>query len=288
MIRASSSSSTLSSPPGMLDGDRALAPAVRHRCGRGRDRARAGGARLAGPALPDEHGQLVRTVDPDELDVRPLREALVALDQRAEPEEVVATRVEPDDCVRVPDGHRRELDPLIAELDRLGLPHLDLSDPHRDRAVVADRRRVGAAGDADRHLRRPRRGAQPGRRDPAPVAGELRDRAVGVPDHDLGLRSVRADHLDDAVRADAVADVAEPPRQLGRHPLPRRRGSCYRARATSRIARCYLIEVNVACIGPVILPCGFRACRKEGPRRLRHRLGPAIPPKFLESRPPGW
>ena len=143
----------------------------------------------------------------------------MVLDQRAEPEQVVAARVEPDDRVRVPDGDRGELDLLLAELDCLGLPHLDLTDPHRDRAIVADRGRVGAAGDADRHLWRRRPGAQPGRRDPAPVAGELRDRAVGVPDHDLGLRSVRGDHLDDAVRADAVADVAEPPGQLGRHPL---------------------------------------------------------------------
>ena len=59
----------------------------------------------------------------------------------------------PDDRVRVPDRDGRQLDALAAELDRLRRPHLDLADAHRDRAVVADRRRVRAAADGDRHLR---------------------------------------------------------------------------------------------------------------------------------------
>ena len=61
------------------------------------------------------------------------------LDLRAEPEQIVAPGSCRDDRMRVADGHRRQLDPLVAELDRLGLPHLDVADAHRDRAVVADR-----------------------------------------------------------------------------------------------------------------------------------------------------
>ena len=136
-----------------------------------------------------------------------------------------------------PTRDRGELDLLLAELDCLGLPHLDLTDPHRDRAIVADRGRVGAAGDADRHLWRRRPCAQPGRRDPAPVAGELRDRAVGVPDHDLGLR-VRSRRPPRRRRPSRCRSGRRRAAGPARAPSPpRRRGSCYRARATSRIAR---------------------------------------------------
>ena len=136
------------------------------------------------------------------------------LDLRAEPEQVLAVRSEAYHRMRVPDRDRRQLDPLVAELDRLRLPHLDVTQPHRDGAVLPDRRRICASGNGDRHLRGPGAPTEPRGRDAAAVAGELGHRPIGVPDHDLRMRAVRSDDLDDAVGADAVADVAEPLREL--------------------------------------------------------------------------
>ena len=75
------------------------------------------------------------------------------------------------------------------ELDRLDLPHLDVADVHRDRSVVADGCRVRRARQS-RSSRRSAPVAAASQRggDPAAVAGHLRHGAVGVPDHDLGLR----------------------------------------------------------------------------------------------------
>ena len=54
-----------------------------------------------------------RAVDANELDVRPLREPGVRLDQRAEPQQVVPRRiVEADHRVRIADRCRRQLDPV--------------------------------------------------------------------------------------------------------------------------------------------------------------------------------
>ena len=81
-------------------------------------------------------------VDPDELDVRPVGKALVHLQLRTEPQQLLAHGVAADDRVRVADGDRGQLDPLVLQLDRLGLPHLDVADAHRDRPVAAKGRGV--------------------------------------------------------------------------------------------------------------------------------------------------
>ena len=73
----------------------------------------------------------------DELDVRPVREALVRLEQRAEAEQLLASGSRADDRVRVADRDRGQLDPLAGELDRLDLAHRDVADGDLDRAVLA-------------------------------------------------------------------------------------------------------------------------------------------------------
>ena len=190
VIRASSSSSTRSSPPGMR-----TVTGLSHQPFATAAAAAATALEpdaLVSPA-PRSQTSTVSSFGPSTRRAgrSSARGTLVALDLRAEPEQIVATRGEPDDRVRVAHRHRGQLDPLTAELDRLGLPHFDVADAHRDGAVVADRRGIGAAGDADRHLRRPGARAQPGGGDPAAVARELGDGAVGVPDHDLRLGAAR-------------------------------------------------------------------------------------------------
>ena len=139
VIRFSSSSSTRSSPPGMRTVTGLSHQPFATRSGRSGDCARAGRARLPRSTLPDEHGELVVAVDADELNVRPVGEALVRLQLGAEAKKVFAHRVAAHDRVRVADGHRGQLDALVLQLDRLDLPHLDVSDAHRDRPVVANR-----------------------------------------------------------------------------------------------------------------------------------------------------
>ena len=52
-------------------------------------------------------------LDPDELDICPVGEALVHLQLRAQPKELRPYRVAADDGVRVADGHCGQLDPFI-------------------------------------------------------------------------------------------------------------------------------------------------------------------------------
>jgi hypothetical protein len=59
----------------------------------------------------------MRTVDTHELDIRPLRETRVSLEQRAEPEQVPTFRFSPDDGVRIADRNRRELDLLAVDVN---------------------------------------------------------------------------------------------------------------------------------------------------------------------------
>src|SRR5262245_25819982 len=87
------------------DFDRALTPVVRDRSRRDRSGARPGGEGLPHTALPDGRGDLVRTVHADELDVRALREALMPLEQRAEPQQLLAPGLSANDGVRVADAH---------------------------------------------------------------------------------------------------------------------------------------------------------------------------------------
>src|SRR5205814_9138692 len=122
------------------DGVRALVPAVCNRSGSCRNGARAGREGFAGASLPDADREVVRTVDPDELDVRAFRKACVPLDAGPEPPQLGALGFAADHGVRVADRHRRELDPLVAEVEQLRLPHFDLPDVEPDEAAVADDR----------------------------------------------------------------------------------------------------------------------------------------------------
>ena len=134
-----------------------------------------------------------------------------------------------------------QLDPLAAELDRL---RLAAPRPSR-RPSRRCRRRERSPGTRGRRPRSSRataaaRSREPGAAIRLPLPENSATRAVGVPDHDLGRAPVGRDDLEHAVGADAVADVAEPARELGLERPPsspaRRAGSCCRARATSRIA----------------------------------------------------
>ena len=85
------------------------------------------------------------------------------------------------------------------------------------------------------------RARQPARGDANAVTGQLRQRAVGVPDLRLDLVAAGRDDLDDAVRADAEVVVAELRHALGRElerrlSLLQRAGSRFQARATSTIS----------------------------------------------------
>src|SRR5205823_4364586 len=123
-----------------MHGHRAGSPAVRERRGGGGDGARAGRESLAGAALPDTDRELVRAVDPDELDIRAGRKACMPPDARPEPAHLATLGLATEDSMRVPDGHGREVDALVVERERLGLPHFDCSDVKLDEAVVAHER----------------------------------------------------------------------------------------------------------------------------------------------------
>ncbi len=103
---------------------------------------------------------VVRPVDANQLDVRAKGEALVVLDQRAQAEELVALRLAADDCMRVADRDRDELDGLVADVDRLRLPHLDRADVHLDLLAVAHRGDDLARPDGNPRPRRSRCGGR--------------------------------------------------------------------------------------------------------------------------------
>jgi 2,3,4,5-tetrahydropyridine-2-carboxylate N-succinyltransferase len=110
------------------EGNHDLAFAVRR--GRDGDGARPGGARLTDAALPDTRPHAPRRLDVRHLDVRPLREARMPLEQR--PHTLNLGWVAADDGVRVADRDRDELDAV----DRLRLPHLDCPQVLLDDAVA--------------------------------------------------------------------------------------------------------------------------------------------------------
>ena len=114
-----------------------------------------------------------------DLHVRPVGEARVRLEQRADPRQV--GRVAVDDRVRVADVDRDEPDAL----DLLGLS--DRDEPHvlLDEAVSAEHRRHLALAHAHDDAVGARALGQPARRDPRAVARDLGLRAVRVPDRDL-------------------------------------------------------------------------------------------------------
>src|SRR5437867_6810331 len=135
-----------------MDLHRALTPTARHRCSRRGHGARARRQRLPGAALPHGDAELVHVVDAYELDVRPIRKARVPLDAGTEPEEVATLGLATHDRVRVADRHGRELDLLVAEVERLGLPHLDRSEVELDVPVRAHARVECARAHRERYL----------------------------------------------------------------------------------------------------------------------------------------
>ena len=109
----------------------------------------------------------------------------MSLEQRAEPAQLGALRIAPDDRVRVPDGDRRELHALAAEIERLPPPHLDPSDVEPDEVIVAHERRDLPLADAEHDAGCLRPAREPGGDDAGPVARQLRARPVRIPDPHL-------------------------------------------------------------------------------------------------------
>ena len=123
------------------------------------------------------------------------------LEERPDQRQVV--RIAFHHSVRVPDGDRRHFEAR----DPLGLVHVDLAEILLD-VVAADHPRADdTRADADSDVGRSRPLREPARRDPRPVAGQFGGRAIGVPDHDLGLVAARRDDLEDAVRGATGAEL---------------------------------------------------------------------------------
>ena len=118
--------------------------------------------------------------------------------------------VAPHDRVRVADRHRGQLDPLAVELDRLGLPHLDLPDAHRDRPVVADAAGYARPATAIVTWRRRRRAPSQAAAIRLPLPENSATEPSGFQITISACAPSARDHLEHAVGADAVTDVAEP------------------------------------------------------------------------------
>ena len=133
------------------------------------------------------------------------------LEQRTEGQDGVPVRRPLDDGVWVANVNRREFNRLTADLESFDLaddhgsevlfhelpvahPCLDLPRANRD----GDLGRAGPLG-------------EPPGDDARTVAGELRLRPIGIPDHDLCLRPRGADDLQDPIGADSAVHVAESP-----------------------------------------------------------------------------
>jgi hypothetical protein len=153
----------------------------------------------------------VRTIDAHQLDVRAVRETRMPLDARAESKQLAALRLAPHDRVGIPHRDRRELHPLVAEVERLGLPHLDASDVELDLSVVAHVALDLEPADAQCHLPGTGLPREPCGDDPCSVSGQLRCRAVGIPDQQLGPRTVDRHDFEQPVGADAVVVVTQTP-----------------------------------------------------------------------------
>ena len=158
----------------------------------------------------------MQPVDADELHVRSLGEAGVSFDARAETLQFAALRLAADDRVRVANGDRREFHALVAQVERLGLPHLDTSDVDFDPLAVANDRLDVARADRQRHLLGLRLARKPRRDDSHAVAGQLGCRAVRIPDPHLGVRPFHLQYLKQTVGSDAVVVVAEVPDTIRR------------------------------------------------------------------------
>ena len=190
-----------------VNGDRAVAPAPRHRRACDGTGARAGGERLPRPALPDGDSRVAPRVDTHELHVRPLGKAGMVLDERAEPQELRALGISADDRVRVADGDGRELERQSVDFELLRIANLHA--PHLGLNLEPSSHRCSDLPRADRHpdLVPSRLARQPTRSDPRPVSRELGRRAVRVPDHNVHARAGDRGHLEDPVRSDAKVVV---------------------------------------------------------------------------------
>ena len=203
-------------PAGEMDGHGALAPAVRRRGRAHGDGARAGGERLPRSPLPDADRELVRAVHADELDVCALREALVRLDERAEPQQLGASGSRRMTACGLPTetGVSSTCSPsteIVSGSPTSTAPmSVSTSTPSRIRAATSR----GPTRDPD--LVRAATPREPARGNAGAVAGELSRRAVRIPDHDLGPVAVGRDHLEDPVGANAEVVVADAPDLLGR------------------------------------------------------------------------
>ena len=196
------------------------------------DRARSRRWRLPHPALPDARRHLSRAVDADDLDVRAARESVDA--SRAAGRYGVSSSGSPsDDSVRVADRDGHELTSRRPSRARRRRPRRDLARCHRSRAD--DSRPARAIATRTSIRVRPDRSSQPGGRDARPVARELGLRPVRVPDGDVDGVAALAEDLEDAVGAPVRARTRARGVERGAGPA-RRRGTCYRERATSRIA----------------------------------------------------
>ena len=90
--------------------------------------------------------------------------------------------------MRIADGHGRELDALVAEIERLRLLHFDSAHVELDVAVVPDDRLDLPRSDRQRDALGARCSCEPRRDDADTVARELGGRTIGIPDPDLRMR----------------------------------------------------------------------------------------------------
>src|SRR5262249_14972468 len=165
--------------------------------------------RLPHAALPDARGHASGAFDARNLNVCPLREAWVALEQRTDRSDLA--RVALNDRVRVAHRDGSELDPF----DDLARPYVDRSellldwpvqDPRlRDPLADTDPDRVGAFALG-----------QPPRGDPRAVSRQLCPRPVRVPDGNLGFGAEDVQNFKHAVGFVSGRKLARP---LRRHPL---------------------------------------------------------------------
>ena len=139
------------------------------------------------PALPDEDGDDVAWLGTRELDVRPVREARVRLDRRADPQQIVAgQRVPQHDCMRVPDQHGNDGEPLPGDVEHLVGRDDNLVELLSDEPVLGRPGPHEASRRRDLDLVRIRLTKQPRSRDARAVSGHLGVRPVRVPDPELG------------------------------------------------------------------------------------------------------
>ena len=164
--------------------------------------------------------------------------------------------------MRVADVHRGELDRLAAEVEQLRRSRCRPGPCPCGRGRAPEHRapRPRARRRGSRTASSPVAAREPACGDAGAVAGELRGRAVRVPDRELREVVLGAQHLENPVRADARVVVAEqahtrPGSAAPRAPRARAGGSRCGGRATWRDASAYSRGSR-------------RAARRSSPRAL--------------------